>query len=404
METSGHNILSVAQICNQVKFSLENNFSNVWIEGEVASCKTYPSGHIYLVLKDGSSELSAVIFARYTKRLIHYPSVGMRLIVMGDLSLYTPRGQFQLLIKNVHLVGEGSLWLTFEKMKKTFEAEGLFDVSFKKTIPKFPENIGIITSSEGSALHDIINILKRRAPHIKCSLFPVPVQGKSAAEKIAQAIVNMNNYNEIDVLIIGRGGGSLEDLWCFNEEVVVRAIFKSHIPVISAIGHETDTTLSDYAADLRAPTPSAAAELASVNIDEILQKLDHYYLILLRTVKTTIHDYFELLINLQKRHGFFKPQLILQNWKEALDNNSSKLIKNAVNHIYNTKQHLESIIGKLELLDPSAQLLRGYSLAMDEENRVIYSQDQVQIDDNIRLQLAKGELTTKILKKGNKDG
>ena len=235
LNVAGHNILSVSQIANQVKYSLERNFPNVWVKGEVASCKPYPSGHIYLTLKDESAELSAVIFAQYAKKIAHYPASGMEVLVMGDLSLYAPRGQFQMQIKSLYLSGEGELWLAFETLKKKMEAEGLFDSSLKKQIPKYPQKIGIITSAEGAVLRDIIQILNRRAPHVKCCIYPIPVQGREAAKKIAEAIENMNRYGEADLLIVGRGGGSLEDIWSFNEEIVVRSIYNSKIPIISAV-------------------------------------------------------------------------------------------------------------------------------------------------------------------------
>ena len=277
MNVAGHNILSVSQVANQVKYSLEGNFSNVWIKGEVASCKPYPSGHIYLNLKDENAEISAVIFSQYAQQITHYPKSGMEVLVMGDLSLYVPRGQFQMQIKNLYLCGEGELWLAFEKLKNKLEAEGLFDISVKKQIPLYPKKIGIITSSEGAVLRDIIHVLNRRAPHVRCCIYPVPVQGQGSAEKIAEGIENMNQYGQADILIIGRGGGTLEDLWSFNEEIVVRSIYNSKIPIISAVGHETDTTLSDYAADYRAPTPSVAAEVASIDREEIMQYLDHQF-------------------------------------------------------------------------------------------------------------------------------
>ena len=401
MKIAGHTILSITQVTNQVKYSLEQKYSSIWIQGEVASCKPYPSGHIYLTLKDGDSELSAVIFSQNAQQLTNYPTVGMQVVVLGVLSLYTPRGQFQLQIKNLYLSGEGELWLAFESLKNKLEDEGLFDLSMKKDVPRFPKCIGIITSLEGAALHDMIQVLNRRAPHVKCSIYPVPVQGKGAANKIAQAIMDMNQYGIIDLLIIGRGGGSLEELWCFNEEVVVRAIYNSQIPIISAIGHETDNTLSDFAADLRAPTPSAAAELAAMNRNEIFQKLDHYYSTLLHMVKESMQNHSENLSTLQKRHGFFKPKMILQKWGEKLEVESHNLKRNINYHIKMKIKQMEYISGKLELLNPKAQFQRGYSMVLDKNQNVIYSHDQVEIDDIVNLRLAKGELITKILKKGS---
>ena len=276
MDIAGHTILTITQVTNQVKFTLERHYSNLWIQGEISSCKSYPSGHIYLTLKDGQSELSSIIFSQYAHQLSHQPETGMKVTVNGDLSLYSARGQFQLQIKNLYPSGQGELWLAYEALKQKLKAEGLFEIERKKKIPRFPKRIGIITSSEGAALKDIIQILNRRAPHVACVIFPVSVQGKKAALEISSAIIAMNQYGNIDTLIVGRGGGSLEDLWCFNDEYVVRAIHASQIPLISAVGHETDITLSDYAADCRAPTPSAAAELAAEDRHETIQLLDNY--------------------------------------------------------------------------------------------------------------------------------
>ena len=404
LNVTDHNILSVSQIANQVKYSLKSNFSNIWIKGEVASCKHYPSGHIYLTIKDDSAELSAVIFTQYAQQITNYPTSGMEVLVMGDLSLYAPRGKFQMQIKNLYLYGEGELWMAFETLKKKLEAEGLFDISVKKKLPSYPQEIGIITSSEGAALRDIIQVLNRRAPHVKCSIYPVSVQGRQAAKEIVEAIDNMNLYGKADLLIVGRGGGSMEDLWSFNEEIVVRSIYKSQIPIISAVGHETDTTLSDYAADYRAPTPSAAAEVAAMNREEILQQLDQIQDSFIFIVNETIKSYIGKINTLQKRHGFFKPQMILENWKEKLTEKSYQLKQYIHNHIQAKMNRMETIISKLELLNPESQLQRGYALAVDENHKVIYDSDQVEIDDIVYLRIARGKLMAKVLEKGNKNG
>ena len=403
MNIAGHKILSISQISDKVKYSLERDFSNVWIKGEVGSCKSYPSGHIYLTLKDESAELSAVIFSQYAQKISHYPTLGMELLVMGDLSLYASRGQFQLKIKNLYLSGEGELWLAFEALKKKLEAEGLFDISSKKQIPRYPQQIGIITSSEGAVLRDIIQVLNRRVPHVRCCIYPVPVQGYKSAEKIAEAIENMNQYGQADLLIIGRGGGSLEDLWSFNDETVVRSIYNSHIPIITAVGHETDTTLSDYAADYQAPTPSAAAEVAAVNREDILQHLDHLQENIIFRSRQIVISYTDKVNTLQKRHGFFKPQMVLENWKEKLADKSQQLKQTLINHMQMKKNRMDTFVSKLELLNPQAQLQRGYALALDKDKKVIYSPQQVEIDDIFQLRIARGELGVKVLDKGNKN-
>ena len=380
---------------------MERNFSNVWVKAEVASYKSYPSGHIYLTLKDKSSELSAVIFAQYAKQMTNTPTSGMEVLVMGDLSLYSPRGQFQMQIKNLYLSGEGELWLAFETLKKKLEVEGLFDIALKKKLPRFPKTIGIITSLEGAALRDILQVLNRRAPHVKCCIYPVPVQGRKAAKMIAAAIEDMNQYGSMDIIIVGRGGGSLEDLWSFNEETVVRSIYNSQIPIISAVGHETDTTLSDYAADYRAPTPSAAAEIAAMKREEILQHLDHIQESVIYRINQIVINYSEKVNTLQKRHGFFKPQIILENWKEKLEEKSYRLNQNFNNYIQIKTSLIDTITSKLGLLNPQSQLQRGYALAVDKNQKVIYASDQVDIDDIFQLRVARGKITAKVLNKGN---
>ena len=224
MNIAGHSILTITQVANQVKYTLEKNYANLWIQGEIASCKPYPSGHIYLTLKDGQSELSAVIFSPYAKQLKHKPVSGLKVTVNGDLSLYSPRGQFQLQIRNLYPTGQGELWLAYEALKEKLELEGLFSQESKKQIPRFPRRIGIITSGEGAVLRDIIQVLNRRAPHVSCLIYPVSVQGQYAAGEISKAIESMNQYGKMDTLIVGRGGGSLEDLWCFNDEQVTKRI------------------------------------------------------------------------------------------------------------------------------------------------------------------------------------
>ena len=398
MDIAGHTILTITQVTNQVKFTLERDYSNLWIQGEIASCKPYPSGHIYLTLKDGQSELSAVIFSQYAHQLSHQPETGMKVTVNGDLSLYSPRGQFQLQIKNLYPTGQGELWLAYEALKQKLEAEGLFAAEKKKQIPRFPKRIGIITSSEGAALKDIIQVLSRRAPNVTCVIYPVPVQGKQAAMKISEAIDAMNQYGDMDTLIVGRGGGSLEDLWCFNDENVVRAIYASKIPLISAVGHETDTTLSDYAADCRAPTPSAAAELAAEDRHETLQLLDNYTDRLNSSIYQIIHTYWEKVKSYQKRHGFFKPQLIFQQRNEQLNNANNLLKQTALNYIKTKVNDVKSKNDKIKLLNPNTQLKRGFAIATDAAQKIVFSPNQVDVDDVVQLQVAEGIVTTKVLK------
>ena len=396
MNIAGHSILTITQVANQVKYTLEKNYANLWIQGEIASCKPYPSGHIYLTLKDGQSELSAVIFAQYAKQLQYRPVSGLKVTVNGDLSLYSPRGQFQLQIRNLYPTGQGELWLAYEALKEKLELEGLFSPECKKLIPQYPSKIGIITSSEGAVLRDIIQVLNRRAPHVSCLIFPVPVQGKNAAVKISEAIESMNQYGKMDTLIVGRGGGSLEDLWCFNDEQVVRAIFASQIPVITAIGHETDTTLADYAADYRAPTPSAAAEIAAEDRQETIQYLDSISEKLYSASKQFIYVKKEKIDGFQKRHGFYKPHLVLEQWDVKLIELNRRIKQCIQNTVNSHKKMLDSLQDKIILLNPKTQLKRGFAIATDSKNNIIFSPDQVKVNDDITVKVARGILKTKV--------
>ena len=397
MDIAGHTILTITQVTSQVKYSLEQNFSNLWIQGEIASCKPYPSGHIYLTLKDGQSELSAVIFSQYVRQLTHQPEAGLKVTVNGDLSLYSPRGQFQLQIRNLYPSGQGALWLAYEALRRSLESEGLFDPGKKKSIPRYPNQIGIITSTEGAALRDIIHVLNRRAPHVACLIYPVRVQGKNAAREISTAIANMNQYGNIETLIVGRGGGSLEDLWCFNDELVVRAIANSIIPVIAAVGHETDITLADYAADCRAPTPSAAAEIAAEDRYESLQLLDNLEERLGTLVQHVLYSKRGKIDALKNRHGFFKPHLILQQCQEKLSESNSRMKQIVLNHIKAITIEAESIDNKLQILNPDAHLKRGFAIATDINNEIVYSPDQVDVNDLIQLKVTRGKIATKVV-------
>jgi len=396
MNIDGHSILTVTQVSNQVKYTLEKKYVNLWIQGEIASIKAYPSGHIYLTLKDGKSELSAVIFSQYAKLLKHKPVSGLNVTVNGDLSLYSARGQFQLQIRNLYPTGQGELWLAYKALKEKLELEGLFSQEYKKDIPRYPKRIGIVTSSEGAALRDIIQVLNRRAPHVYCLIHPVPVQGKSAARKIAKAIKLMNHYGNIDTLILGRGGGSLEDLWCFNDEQVIRAIYNSQIPIISAIGHEIDTTLSDYVADYRAPTPSVAAEIVSEDRQETIQYLDSVLESFQISAKQIIKKYKQEISSLQYRHAFFKPRLLLEQWNAKL-NDMDYRIKQSYKRIVNSKKRsVDSLHDKILLLNPKVQLKRGFAIAIDSKNNIIFSPEQVKINEDVKIQVSKGIIMTKV--------
>ena len=399
MDFSNQSILTITQVSNQVKYTLEKDFSNLWIQGEISSCKDYPSGHIYLTLKDSNSELSAVIFAGTANNLKYKPIAGAKVTVSGSLSLYSPRGKFQLIISNLYTSGQGELWLAYEVLKKKLEQEGLFSSDRKKTIIKYPNRIGIVTSSKGAVIKDILHVLNRRSPNVKCLLYSVTVQGIEAADQIVEAIKALNEYGNLDTLILARGGGSIEDLWAFNEEKVVRSIHASKIPIISAIGHETDTTLSDYVADLRAPTPSAAAELVAVDIRESLQRLDNFYDKIYFSSMKKINSIDNLLTAYSKRHAFFKPSLIIDKWMNKLSTLNMKLYQAVEKKLLSKEKLFEQLNNKLLLLNPKSQLNRGYSILTDDNQGVILSIKDVQVDDILNIQLTDGIIKTKVKKK-----
>jgi len=323
------NILSVTQVNNQVKTNLDQHFSHVWIKGEISGLKKYPSGHIYFTLKDENSELSAVMLQYNSTNLAFTPSTGNKVIVHGNVSLYVPRGKYQINVESMYPAGEGELWLKFNKLKNKLENEGLFDTAHKQAIPQFPKRIGLVTSSSGAVLRDIINVCSRRAPHVKLILCPSSVQGDNAINEISNAISELNKLGNIDTIIVARGGGSMEDLWCFNDEIVVRAIFNSTIPIISAVGHETDYTISDFVADHRAPTPSAGAEVSVPQRDDLLQYLDEIEDKFQASSNAYIFKRFEIIENLLLRHGFHQPKSFLQSQIENV-NRFEKLISSSV--------------------------------------------------------------------------
>lgn len=276
LDSSSRQVLTVSALTAMVRASLETSFSEVWLEGEISNLRAPGSGHLYCTLKDQTSQVRAVIFRSTALRLRFGLEDGLHVIVRGRLSVYEPRGEYQLILDHVEPQGLGALQLAFEQLKRRLEDEGLFDVTRKRSLPEFPRTVGLVTSATGAAVRDMMAVLHRRCPIVRIILVPVSVQGGGAAEQIVEAIETLNKLGFVDVMIVGRGGGSLEDLWSFNEEIVVRAVAASTVPIVSAVGHETDVTLTDFAADVRAPTPSAAAELVVPVLAELVERLDMF--------------------------------------------------------------------------------------------------------------------------------
>ncbi|TAK53209.1 MAG: exodeoxyribonuclease VII large subunit, partial [Bacteroidetes bacterium] len=357
-----HNIISVSDLTRRIKSVLETDFTNVAISGEISNFKRHSSGHLYFTLKDQSAQISGVLWRGRAAYLSFTPQDGMKVIARGNVTVYEPRGQYQLDVISLQPLGVGELQLAFERLKQKLAAEGLFDEERKRPLPQYPERIGIVTSPTGAAIQDMLNIISRRYPVAEVILYPVNVQGAGAAAEIAEAVEDFNSYGSIDVLIVGRGGGSLEDLWAFNEEIVARAIFASEIPVVSAVGHEIDFTIADFVADLRAPTPSAAAELVVPNVTDIIENLHNYCYNLEEIVKERISSHRETIESLLGSYAFNRPIDLLRQYSQRADELRGTLERVTVHRFAMLEQHFQSLQHRIASLDPRQVLKRGYSI------------------------------------------
>ena len=369
--------------------------NNVYVKGEISNCKLHYTGHIYFTLKDEKSLIKCVMFRSYATHLNFTPKDGMKIVLLGTVAVYERDGVYQIYAKAMKQDGIGSLYEAYEKLKNDLEKEGLFDEAHKKKIPMFPKTIGVLTASTGAVIRDIINVSTRRNPNVRIRLLPVPVQGKDAAPEIVEGIKRMNNEMLADVIILGRGGGSLEDLWPFNEECVARAIYDSKIPIISAVGHETDFSISDFVADLRAPTPSAAAELAVPNISDVIYTISNYE----NRYKTKLKKKVQIMkLRYEKcmtRNVFMNPTQKISE-KEMLLDMKVKNINSAINNIINKKNIiLVKNITKIDSLSPLKTLSRGYSIA-EKDGKILKSVTQVNKEDRIELKVTDGIVKTKV--------
>ncbi len=366
--------------------------NDIKIKGEISNFKHHSSGHMYMSLKDETGVLRAVMFRTGTMSLKFKPENGMQVIAEGRVSVYERDGQYQLYINSMEQDGKGNLYEQFEKLKAKLQAEGLFEQSAKKTIPRYPKRIGVITAPTGAAVRDIINILSRRFKAADICLCPALVQGEGAAESIKRAIEYFNAELSADVLIVGRGGGSIEDLWAFNEEKVARAIFHSEIPIISAVGHETDFTIADFVSDLRAPTPSAAAELAVPSGDELLEKFKSAELRLESSVKKILENY-RLRLKVYAENRVLRDPVSKLSEKEIYLDHLTKLFENSASYILTKKQQeLGIMASKLEGLSPLKTLSRGYSITKNSKGDVIKSAKQLKSGEEISVILSDGQL------------
>ena len=387
-----YNAVTVTQLNKYLKdrFDEDENLVAILVKGEISNFKNHYTGHLYFTLKDENSLIKCIMFKSYAERLAFKPKDGMKVMVFGSVSVFERDGVYQIYVKSMMEDGMGDLHEQFEQLKAKLEAEGLFDESHKKPIPLYPKVVGVLTSQTGAVIKDIINVSTRRNPNVYIRLLPVPVQGPGAAEKIAEKIKVMNEKKLADVLIIGRGGGSLEDLWPFNEEIVARAIYDSELPIISAVGHETDFTIADFVADLRAPTPSAAAELAVPDVYELKQKINNYqnrYRLALKKKNELMRLRYE---KCMKSRVFTDPLRKIRDMDVTLDSYVQRL-ENKMKIIHKDSQSAYiKLVSKLDTLSPLKTLTRGYSLT-EKDNKIVKSAKELKKDDKVKLKFSDGE-------------
>ncbi len=395
-------IFSVTEVNHLIKGLLEEvpPLQDIMIRGELSNYKIYPSGHHYFTLKDGECALRCVMFRGSAARLAFRPESGMKVIASGRISVYPRDGAYQLYCTALHADGIGDLYVAFEQLKEKLRQEGLFDPAHKKPLPRYPRRIAIVTSSAGAAVHDMIRILRARYPAAKVLLLPVRVQGTEAPPEIVGAIRYANRWQLADVLITGRGGGSIEDLWAFNDERVARAIYDSEIPVISAVGHEPDVTIADFVADVRASTPSNAAELAVLDRTGVLQALEQYRGRMLQAQRSRLVQAQKHLQMLSEKRVLQDPTAFLQDKGLLLDKLHSRLALLGQSRVDKENRRFAQLTAALDALSPLKVLARGYAMAQTRDGTVIKSAAQVETGQHIRLQLGQGVLGCTVENKG----
>ena len=435
---------TVSELTGKIRDLLARNFTDISVQGEISNCRAAQSGHIYFTLKDDRAQVRCVYFKQQQRGIKFRPEDGLQITVRGSISVYEQRGEYQIYVEKIDLVGQGALQLAFEQLKKRLETEGLFDSRRKKPLPLLPRRIGLITSPRGAAVRDVVRILLRRFPNVHLTLYPVRVQGEGAAAEIVEALRFFNRKKLVDVLILARGGGSLEDLWAFNEEIVARAIADSAIPLISGVGHETDFTIADFVADVRASTPSAAAEL----VVQTRREFDKHIADLLETIEKQVR--YRILVlsrrvhELAARRGFRRPLDLLRQQRQRADEMTSRLALGlrarleqarkrftaahvrivsfdfrakiaafrlrlerrgadlgvrAERMLRRKRERLDRLRLQLEERGPLRVLERGYAVATDAAGNLLRSADQVALGDSVAIQLARGRLTTEVKKK-----
>ncbi|MBI5730091.1 MAG: exodeoxyribonuclease VII large subunit [Ignavibacteriales bacterium] len=387
-------ILSVSEITGLIKQTLEENFSEVNVIGEISNFKAHVSGHWYFTLKDANAQVSCTMWRGINNYVFFTPQDGMKVIIGGRVTVYPPRGSYQIDVRSMKPAGVGELQAAFEKLKQKLAAEGLFDEQFKKQIPKFPNRIGIVTAIDGAAFQDMKSIASRRYPLVEIVIASSKVQGEGAAEEIAECIKLLNRQKDIDLIIVGRGGGSLEDLWAFNEEIVARAIFDSQIPVISAVGHEIDFTISDFVADLRAATPSAAMELATPSKDELFAFIDEFSDYFPEKMLEIVSNYSDEIDKAISSYGFRVPQDIVKNKNQLLDNLIYRFQNNFDIKLSDQKKGLELLESKVDSFNIDNVLKRGFTI-IKQNDRYITRKKNLEKEKSIDIKFYDGEVRIK---------
>ncbi len=426
------------------KFDYDPHLQDIWVRGEISNFKSHSRGHMYFTIKDENARIQAVMFSSQNRAINFTPEDGMKVLLRGEITVYEPSGGYQIYVKEMQPDGIGNLYLAFEELKKRLDEEGLFLERYKKPIPLYPQFVGVITSPTGAAIRDILTTIKRRYPIANVIIFPALVQGTGAAKSIAESIRKANEMENVDVLIVGRGGGSIEELWAFNEEIVAREIFHSRVPIISAVGHETDTTISDFVADLRAPTPTAAAELAVPHIAELAEKISVRQARLLRSIRENLNTQRDRLQSLQKSYAFRYPKNLYAQKEQQLDRlyerfekvtertielkqdqyktlilrlshqhpeEKLRLAKEQMIQLEKTlqkefrhglkqrNQEFAAMVSKLNALSPLKIMERGYSIAYNHENRLLKSIQSVEPGDLLTVRVQDGQLDCKVIGK-----
>lgn len=363
-------ILTISDITRRIKTTLEQSFANLTVQGEISNFKHHSSGHLYFTLKDEGAQISAVMWRSRVPGLAFTPQDGMKVVARGNITVYDVRGVYQIDVQHLQPLGVGDLQIAFEKLKQKLLAEGLFDQGRKKPLPRFPRRVALVTSPTGAAVRDMLQIMARRCPCLEVVLCPVRVQGEGAAVEIAQAIDDCNRFGELDVIIVGRGGGSLEDLWAFNEEIVARAMYRSEIPVVSAVGHEVDFTIADFVADLRAPTPSAAAELVVPKRDDLVEIVRNICYTSEQLVRDRIESDRKRIRSLVGSYAFNKPFDKVRQFSQRSDELRNALHRMVTHRAALLEQQCSSLVKRMDSVHPERILDRGYAMVYRDEHVV----------------------------------